>query len=97
MSPATNFRGRRAESITTLTMELEDRPVGRSRCFPRAPGCRRVGRNRHADAPEDWGHATRATVSRAAIPGQMSLRPPEKPAIRWGSIKPTVIFKSADT
>jgi len=34
-------------------------------------------------------------VSHAASPGQISFRPPEKPAMKCGSIKPVVIFKSA--
>ena len=35
------------------------------------------------------------TVSSPAIPGQITFRPPEYPAIRCGSISPVVIFNSA--
>ena len=38
---------------------------------------------------------TVADTSSAAIPGQISLRPPENPAIKCGSISPVVIFRSA--
>ena len=47
-----------------------------------------------------WGvrgnraRARPCTVSSAARPGQISFRPPEKPAMKCGSISPVVIFKS---
>ena len=46
---------------------------------------------------ETRGPCQTLTVSSAARPGQISFRPPEKPAMKCGSISPVVIFRSAWT
>ena len=94
MSPATTRRICRWASITTLTMKSQ--PAIRamavfSSCtgLPSRQPLRALGCSRKS------GPCHTRIVSSAARPGQINFRPPEKPAMKCGSIRPVVIFNSA--
>ena len=94
MSPATTESTRRSSSVTTLTMKSQPamraiRVFSSWTGFPSRQPARALGCSRKT------GLCQALIVSIAASPGQMSFRPPEKPAMKCGSIKPMLILSSA--
>ena len=87
---------RRAAGLSITALTMKSQPAMRAMAvfsswtgLPSRQPLRALGCSRNRGPCQTW------TVSKAAMPGQISLRPPEKPAMKCGSISPVVIFSSA--
>ncbi len=87
MSPATTERTCRRSSMTALRMKSQPamRPI---RVFSSWTGLPARQPARALGCSRNSGPCQTLIVSRAARPGQISFRPPEKPAMKCGSIRP---------
>ena len=79
MSPAPTQVMRRWPSMADVDDEIAAGHLGDAACSPRARGCRRGMPQSALGCSRNFGPCQILTVSRAAMPGQMTLRPPRIP------------------